>query len=71
MAYLKMLSLSFVTPPDINMQVQNILSCCLKSKNIQIKIHDYNVTVLYECETSSFTLKEEHRLRVLNFGFQE
>jgi hypothetical protein len=47
--------------------VQNLLSSCLISKNLKIKIYE-TVTlpvVLYGCETWSPTLREEHRLRVL------
>jgi len=42
------------------------LSSCLLSKNIKIKIHKTIIlpVVLYECETWSLTLKEEHRSRV-------
>jgi hypothetical protein len=47
--------------------VQNLLSSRLISKNLQIKIHKTVIlpAVLYGCETSSLTLREEHRLRVL------
>jgi hypothetical protein len=44
------------------------LSSCLLSKNIKIrKIYKIIVlpVVLYGCETWSLTLREEHRLRVL------
>jgi hypothetical protein len=46
--------------------VQNILSCCLLSKNIKIRIHNTIIfpVVLYGCETWSLTLREEQRLRV-------
>jgi hypothetical protein len=45
--------------------VQKLLSSRLPSKNIKIRI---NITIilsviLYGCETSSLTLREEHRLR--------
>jgi hypothetical protein len=40
--------------------IQNLLSSRLLSKNITIRIY----MVLYECETWSLTLREEHRLRV-------
>jgi hypothetical protein len=42
------------------------LSSCLLSKNIKIKIHKTIIlhVVLYQCETWSLTLKEEHRSRV-------
>jgi hypothetical protein len=47
--------------------VQNLLSSHLLSKNVQIRIHKTIIlpVVLYGCETWSLTLKEEHRLRVL------
>jgi hypothetical protein len=48
--------------------VQNLLSSCLLSKNVQIRIYEYKTmilpVVLYRCETWSLTLKEEHRLKV-------
>jgi len=49
------------------------LSPCFPSKPIKIKIH-YTIilpVVLFMCETWSFTLSEEHRLKVLRmtFGF--
>jgi hypothetical protein len=46
--------------------VQNLLSSCLISKNVKIKIHETVIlpVVLYGCETWSLTLREEHRLRV-------
>jgi hypothetical protein len=46
--------------------VQNILSSRLISKNLNIKIYRTVIlpVVLYGCETWSFTLREEHRLRV-------
>jgi hypothetical protein len=46
--------------------VQNLLSSCLMSKNLKIKIHKTVIlpVVLYGCETLSLTLGEEHRLRV-------
>jgi hypothetical protein len=45
--------------------VQNILSSCLLSKNLKIRIYKTIILpVLYGCETWSLTLKEEHRLRV-------
>jgi hypothetical protein len=40
--------------------VQNLLSSCLISKNLKIKMP----VVLYGCETWSLTLEEEHSLRV-------
>jgi hypothetical protein len=47
--------------------VQNLLSSCLLSKNIKVKIYKTIIlpVVLYGCETLSLTLKEEHRLWVL------
>jgi hypothetical protein len=46
--------------------VQNLLSSCLVSKNLKIKIYKIVIlpVVLYGCETWSLTLGEEHRLRV-------
>jgi hypothetical protein len=46
--------------------VQDLLSSSLLSKNTNIKIYRTIIlpVVLYECETWSLTLKEEHRLRV-------
>jgi len=46
--------------------VQNLLSSSLLFKNLKIKIYRTIIlpVVLYECETWSLTLKEEHRLRV-------
>jgi hypothetical protein len=45
----------------------NILSSRLLSKNIKIRIYKTIIlsVVLYGCEASSLTIKEEHRLRVL------
>jgi hypothetical protein len=42
------------------------LSSCLISKNLKIKIYKTVIlpVMLYECETWSLTLGEEHRLRV-------
>jgi hypothetical protein len=47
--------------------VQNLLSSSLLSKNLKIKIYRTIIwpVVLYGCETWSLTLREEHRLRVL------
>ena len=47
--------------------VQNILSSSLISKNFKIKIHGTKIllVVLYGCETGLLTLREQHRLRVL------
>jgi hypothetical protein len=46
--------------------VQSLLSSCLLSKNLRIKIHKtINLPVVfYGCGTWSFTLREEHRSRV-------
>jgi hypothetical protein len=45
---------------------QNLLSSCLISKNLKIKIYKTVIlpVVLYGCETWSLTLREEHRPRV-------
>jgi hypothetical protein len=46
--------------------LQNLLSSCLISKNLKIKVYKTVIypVVLYECGTWSLTLREEHRLRV-------
>jgi hypothetical protein len=46
--------------------VQNLLSSCLLSKNVKMRIYKTILlpVVLYGCETWSLTLREEHRLRV-------
>jgi hypothetical protein len=46
--------------------VQNLLSSCLLSRNVKIKIYKTIIlhAVLYGCETLSLTSREEHRLRV-------
>jgi hypothetical protein len=46
--------------------VQNLLSSSLLSRSVKIKIHRTTIlqVVLYGCETWSFTLREECRLRV-------
>jgi hypothetical protein len=46
--------------------VQNILSSCLLSKSLKIRIYKTIILplVLFGCETWSLTLREEHRLRV-------
>jgi hypothetical protein len=46
--------------------VQNLLSSCLISKNLKVKIYKTVIlpAVLYGCETWSLTLRKEHRLRV-------
>jgi len=47
--------------------VQNLLSSCLLSKNVEIKIYRTIISpvVLYGCETWSLKLREECRLRIL------
>jgi hypothetical protein len=46
--------------------VQNLLSSILLSKNLKVKIYRTIIlsVVLYGCETSSLTLREERRVRV-------
>jgi hypothetical protein len=46
--------------------VQSLLSSCLLSRNVKIKIYKTIVlpVVLYRCDPWSVTLKEEHKLRV-------
>ena len=46
--------------------VQNLLSSCLLSKNLKIKIYRTVIlpVVLYGRKTLSLTFREEHRLRV-------
>jgi hypothetical protein len=44
--------------------VQNFVSSCLLLKNIDIKIYKTIIVVLYEWETWSLTLREEHRVKV-------
>jgi hypothetical protein len=46
--------------------VQNLLSSCLLLKNVNIRIYKTIIlpVILYGCETLSWTLREEHRLRV-------
>jgi hypothetical protein len=50
--------------------VQNLLSLCLISKNLKIKIYKTVIlpVVLYGCQAWSLTLREEHRLRVFENG---
>jgi hypothetical protein len=45
--------------------VQRLLSSCLLSRNINFKIYKTIIlpVVLYGCETSSLSLREQHRLR--------
>jgi hypothetical protein len=47
--------------------VQNLLSSRLLSKHVKIRTYKNAIlsVVLYGCETWSLTLREEHRLRVL------
>jgi hypothetical protein len=47
--------------------VQSLLSSHLLSRNVNVKIYKTIIQplVLYGCETWSLTLREEHRLRVL------
>jgi hypothetical protein len=46
--------------------VHKLLSSLLLSENVKIRIYETIIlpVVLYECETWSLTLREEHRLRV-------
>jgi hypothetical protein len=57
--------------PAIQFGIFCLLVCCLK--NVKIKIHKTIIlpVVLYGFETWSLTLKEEHRLRVLENRFDE
>jgi len=45
--------------------VQNLLSPCLLSKHLKVKIYRTIIlpVVLYGCETRSLTLRQKHRLR--------
>jgi hypothetical protein len=47
--------------------VQKLLSSRLLSKNIKIRLYKRIIlpVVLYGCETWSLTLREEHRVRVV------
>jgi hypothetical protein len=51
--------------------VQNLLSSSLLLKNAKVKVYRTIIlpVVLYGCETWSFTLREEYRLRVFENGF--
>jgi hypothetical protein len=51
--------------------IQSLLSSCSLSRNVKVKIYKTIIlpVVLYGCETWSFTLREEHRLRVSGNGF--
>jgi hypothetical protein len=53
--------------------VHNLLSSCLISKNLKIKVYKTVIlpVVLYGCEIWSLTLGEEHRLRVFENGVEE
>jgi hypothetical protein len=46
--------------------VQNLLSSCLLSKNVKVRICKTIIlpVVLYGCETWSLTIREKHKLRV-------
>jgi hypothetical protein len=46
--------------------VQSLLSSCLLSRNVKVKIHKTRIlpAILYGCETCSLTLRDEQRLRV-------
>jgi hypothetical protein len=46
--------------------VQNLLSSCLLSENLKIRLYKTIIlpVILYGCETFSLTLRKEHRLRV-------
>jgi hypothetical protein len=46
--------------------VQNLLSSCLLSKNLKMRMYKTIIlpVILYGCETWSLTLREKHRLRV-------
>jgi hypothetical protein len=48
------------------LSVQNLVTSRLLSKNLKIKIYGTIIlpVVLYVCETSSLTLREERRLRI-------
>jgi hypothetical protein len=49
-----------------NYSVKNLLSYCLLSENVKVKIQRTIILpdVLYGCETWSLTMRKEHRLRV-------
>jgi hypothetical protein len=52
--------------------VQNLLSSCLPTKNVEITIYDTIIfpLILYGCENRSVTLRQEHRLKVFENGVQ-
>jgi hypothetical protein len=58
--------LSFEAYSNCYHAVQNLLSSCLLSRNVKIKIYKTIIlpVVLYGCETLCLTLREEHRLRL-------
>jgi hypothetical protein len=51
--------------------VQSLLSSCLQSRNVKVKIYKTIILplALYGCETWSVTLREEHKLRVFENRF--
>jgi hypothetical protein len=51
--------------------VQKLLSSCLLSKNVKVRIYKTIIfpLVLYGCETWSLTVREEHKLRMKNCVF--
>jgi hypothetical protein len=53
--------------------VRNFLSSRLLPKNVKIRIYKTKIfpAVQYGCETRSLTLREEHKLRVLENRMQE
>jgi hypothetical protein len=53
--------------------VQNLLSSCLLSKYVKVRIYKTMIlpVILYGCETWSLTLREEHKLRVFENGAEE
>jgi hypothetical protein len=46
--------------------VQNLLSSCLPTKNVKVRIYKTIIllVIIYGCETWSLALREEHKLRV-------
>jgi hypothetical protein len=52
---------------------QSLLSFHLLSRNVKVKMYETIIlpVVLYGCEASSFTLREEHRLRMFENGAEE
>jgi hypothetical protein len=48
------------------MMMMMIMPSCLLSRNVKFKMYKITIlpVVLYECETWSLTLREEHKLRV-------